>query len=113
MDTSRLEATAKAMTAPGKGILAADESTGTIKKRFDTIGVESTPGQGSCFWFCIEARAVPENAQVPTQHGAELPSLVGQTVLVALDNRVSADAAAYYLERCGADVSVGADGNPR
>jgi fructose-bisphosphate aldolase, class I len=28
---------------PGKGILAADESTGTIKKRFDAIGVESTP----------------------------------------------------------------------
>lgn len=34
--------TAAAMVAPGKGILAADESTPTIKKRFDTIGVEST-----------------------------------------------------------------------
>src|SRR5215471_4263215 len=33
---------AEAMTAPGKGILAADESTGTIKKRFDSIGVEAT-----------------------------------------------------------------------
>jgi fructose-bisphosphate aldolase, class I len=31
------------MVAPGRGILAADESSGTIKKRFDTIGVESTP----------------------------------------------------------------------
>jgi fructose-bisphosphate aldolase class I len=31
------------MVTPGKGILAADESTGTIKKRFDAIGVESTP----------------------------------------------------------------------
>jgi fructose-bisphosphate aldolase, class I len=31
------------MVAPGRGILAADESTGTIKKRFDAIGVESTP----------------------------------------------------------------------
>jgi fructose-bisphosphate aldolase class I len=30
------------MVASGKGILAADESTGTIKKRFETIGVEST-----------------------------------------------------------------------
>jgi fructose-bisphosphate aldolase class I len=30
------------MVAPGRGILAADESSGTIKKRFDTIGVEST-----------------------------------------------------------------------
>ncbi|MFP3944938.1 MAG: class I fructose-bisphosphate aldolase [Alphaproteobacteria bacterium] len=33
---------AAAMTARGKGILAADESTGTIKKRFDSVGVEST-----------------------------------------------------------------------
>lgn len=33
---------ALALVAPGKGILAADESTGTIKKRFDKIGVEST-----------------------------------------------------------------------
>lgn len=33
---------ANAMVAPGKGILAADESSGTIKKRFDAINVEST-----------------------------------------------------------------------
>src|SRR5579863_3471989 len=38
-----LNKTAVAMVAPGKGILAADESTGTIKKRFDALGVESTP----------------------------------------------------------------------
>ena len=36
-----LAATAAAMVAPGKGILAIDESSGTIKKRFDLIGVES------------------------------------------------------------------------
>jgi fructose-bisphosphate aldolase, class I len=35
-------ATAERLVAPSKGILAADESTGTIKKRFDSIGVEST-----------------------------------------------------------------------
>ncbi len=40
--TERLEDIAARMTAPGKGILAADESTGTIKKRFDTIGLAST-----------------------------------------------------------------------
>ena len=33
---------ARALVAPGKGILAADESSGTIKKRFDSIGCEST-----------------------------------------------------------------------
>src|SRR5688572_31017974 len=42
MDTTSLEQTAKELVAPGKGILAADESGGTIKKRFDSIGVEST-----------------------------------------------------------------------
>ena len=36
--------TARELVAPGKGILAADESTGTITKRFDQIGVESTEG---------------------------------------------------------------------
>lgn len=40
--TERLEDIAVAMVAPGKGILAADESTGTIKKRFDKINVTST-----------------------------------------------------------------------
>lgn len=37
-----LEDIAVAMVAPGKGLLAADESTGTIKKRFDSINVDST-----------------------------------------------------------------------
>jgi fructose-bisphosphate aldolase class I len=42
MSTSELTACAQALVAPGKGILAADESGGTIKKRFDSIAVEST-----------------------------------------------------------------------
>jgi fructose-bisphosphate aldolase, class I len=42
MDRDQLVKIANAMVAKGKGILAADESSGTIKKRFDTIGVEST-----------------------------------------------------------------------
>jgi fructose-bisphosphate aldolase class I len=40
--TEKLEDIAVRMVAPGKGILAADESSGTIKKRFDSIGVAST-----------------------------------------------------------------------
>src|SRR5688572_24621422 len=42
MSMTELNAIARAMVAKGKGILAADESSGTIKKRFDSIGVEST-----------------------------------------------------------------------
>jgi fructose-bisphosphate aldolase, class I len=39
---TELHETARALVAEGKGILAADESTSTIKKRFDSIGLEST-----------------------------------------------------------------------
>src|SRR6187431_3845629 len=42
MNLADLNKIALAMVAPGKGILAADESSGTIKKRFDAIKVEST-----------------------------------------------------------------------
>src|SRR6195952_4649244 len=42
MNLADLNKIANAMVAPGKGILAADESSGTIKKRFDAIKVEST-----------------------------------------------------------------------
>ncbi|MEQ8426472.1 MAG: class I fructose-bisphosphate aldolase [Gammaproteobacteria bacterium] len=42
MSEAELDATARAMVAKGKGILAIDESMPTIKKRFDTINIEST-----------------------------------------------------------------------
>jgi fructose-bisphosphate aldolase class I len=42
MNLQVLNDTARALVAPGKGILAADESTGTIEKRFKAIGVENT-----------------------------------------------------------------------
>src|SRR5438477_9197753 len=42
MAHTELHETAKALVADGKGILAADESDSTIKKRFDSIGLEST-----------------------------------------------------------------------
>ena len=42
MTAQDLASVAQAMVAPGKGILAADESDPTIKKRFDSIGAEST-----------------------------------------------------------------------
>src|ERR1700678_4143640 len=43
MNLAELNKVAEAMVAPGRGLLAADESTSTIKKRFDALGVESTP----------------------------------------------------------------------
>ncbi len=43
MDITILKQTAQALVAQGKGILAADESSKTIQKRFDKIGLQSTP----------------------------------------------------------------------
>src|SRR5437879_13683377 len=42
MKLAELNKVANAMVAPGRGILDADEDSGTIKKRFDQIGIEST-----------------------------------------------------------------------
>src|SRR3954453_9049187 len=42
MNLDALNKVANAMVAPGRGILAADESSGTIKRRFDAIGVDNT-----------------------------------------------------------------------
>jgi fructose-bisphosphate aldolase, class I len=42
VNLAELNRVAEAMVAPGRGILAADESSATIKKRFDAIGAEST-----------------------------------------------------------------------
>ena len=42
MDVQTLEETARELVAPGKGILAADESFGTIGKRFEAVGIESS-----------------------------------------------------------------------
>jgi len=42
MDAKLMTETARAMVAPGKGLLAADESAGTCKKRFDSVSVECT-----------------------------------------------------------------------
>ena len=42
MDVRTLEETARELVAPGKGILAADESFGTIGKRFEAVGIESS-----------------------------------------------------------------------
>jgi len=44
-----LAATAKAIATEGKGILAADESTGTINKRFSSIGVENTEANRAAY----------------------------------------------------------------
>lgn len=43
MATADLEVTARSIVADGKGILAADETPGTLTKRLTALGIESTP----------------------------------------------------------------------
>src|SRR4051812_23418503 len=42
IDTEKLKSTARALVAPGKGVLAADESANTIEKRFAKYNIENT-----------------------------------------------------------------------
>ncbi|HEV8625339.1 MAG TPA: class I fructose-bisphosphate aldolase, partial [Acidimicrobiia bacterium] len=46
---TKLRATAAAMVAPGRGILAADESVATATKRLEALGVASTPESRRCY----------------------------------------------------------------
>ena len=45
--SQEMEKTVAELTAPGKGILAADESSGTIEKRFKVVNVRSTRGDAA------------------------------------------------------------------
>ena len=57
MNLADLNKIAHAMVTPGKGILAADESSGTIKKRFDAIKVELTEeNRAATIARCCSAR---------------------------------------------------------
>ena len=64
MTAQSLAAVAQAMVAPGKGILAADESSGTIKKRFDSIKLESTAGTGHFYTTTKNKRTMPEKMEI-------------------------------------------------
>ena len=76
--TEQLEKIAQAIVADGKGILAADESSGTIKKRFDSIGAESTENNRRDYREMLEKQkdidavmiATPDHMHAPTSMAA-------------------------------------------
>ncbi|MCB1915778.1 MAG: response regulator [Rhodocyclaceae bacterium] len=82
-----------------------------------TIGVDSTPGRGSMFWFTIRAATAvdaPERdgaAEVGTDgHGGDRPDLAGLEVLLAEDHPVNQEIARIMLESLGCRVTVAANG---
>jgi fructose-bisphosphate aldolase class I len=86
-----LEEVAAAMVAPGKGILAADESSGTIKKRFDSIKTDSTEANRrdyremlfrstEAMHDCISGVILyDETIRQKARDGTPLPQVIGAT----------------------------------
>jgi fructose-bisphosphate aldolase class I len=120
MDTKTLEATARALVAPGKGILAADESGPTIKKRFDKIGVESTEdnrrayrdllfateGIGDCISGVI---LFDETIRQPSLDGVAFPKVLeSQGVIPGI--KVDSGAKPLALAASSETVTEGLDG---
>ena len=119
MALDELVAVANAMVSPGRGILAADESTGTIKKRFDSIGVESTAasriGYRQTFFT---AEGANENISGVILYDETLRQSIsdGRTVPQALNDvgilpGIKVDTGAKPLSGCdGETVTEGLDG---
>jgi fructose-bisphosphate aldolase class I len=93
MDLDTLAKTAKELVAPGKGILAADESDGTIKKRFDSIGVESTEEQRRAYRdllfttqgaedFISGVILYDETIRQSSEDGSPFPNLLAQRGII-------------------------------
>ena len=55
-ESSGLREVASRLTAPGKGILASDESTGTIGKRLEKAGLQNTEARSSACLTCLQRR---------------------------------------------------------
>ena len=93
MNTNELTATAKALVAPGKGILAADESTGTMRKRLASIGVDSTEENRRAFRellfttknageFISGVILYDETIRQPAGDGTPFPEVLGRQGII-------------------------------
>jgi fructose-bisphosphate aldolase class I len=114
-----LAATAAAMVAPGKGILAIDESGGTIKKRFDAIGVESNVENRRAYRdLLITADGLPqfisgmilydETIKQATKAGTPFPEALKKSGILT---GIKVDAGAKALAgAAGEQVTEGLDG---
>ncbi len=117
--SERLESTARELVAPQKGILAADESTGTIGKRFATINVDSTPETRLAYregMFSTEGLSefvsgvilYDETLRQETSSGKTIPELLSERGMIP---GIKVDTGAKELAFCpGEKVTEGLDG---
>ncbi len=73
------------------------------------IGVESTPGQGSTFWFRVPLDAIPAAAPAPPPRAPEAEPPAGALagrILLAEDNRVNRELVGEMLDALGMEVSA-------
>jgi fructose-bisphosphate aldolase, class I len=119
MNLQGLNKVARAMVAPGKGILAADESNPTIKKRFDGIGVKNTePNRRAYRQMLFTTPGIEdwiggvilfdETLRQKTDDGVPFPALLAQRGIVP---GIKVDAGAKMLANFpGETVTEGLDG---
>jgi fructose-bisphosphate aldolase, class I len=117
--TADLATTAEALVAPGKGILAADESDGTIAKRFESIGVESTEARRRAYReFLFTADGIEtsisgvilfdETIRQPAADGMPFPHLLEQRGIIP---GIKVDKGAKQLANApGETITEGLDG---
>ncbi len=119
MAAHELHETAAEIVANNRGILAADESTGTIKKRFDAIGVESTEESRRAYRNLLFTTAgleefvggvilFDETIRQATDDGTPFPELLAARGIVP---GIKVDTGAYALAgRPGEKITEGLDG---
>ena len=118
--TAQLEQTAQAIVAEGKGILAADESTGTIKKRFASVGAESTEdtrrdyremlfrSTGAMSKYISGVILFDETLRQSARDGTPLAKIIADTSAIP---GIKVDTGAKELAGCpGEKVTEGLDG---
>jgi len=122
MDFDRLVATAQEMVSDHRGLLAADESTGTIGKRFDQIGVENAePNRRAYREMLFRAKGLgkfisgailyDETIRQSAEDGTRLVKLLEDENIVP---GIKVDAGAKDLPGCpGEKVTEGLDGLPK
>lgn len=91
----------------GLGLAIAGQLAGLMQGE---VGVDSTPGHGSCFWLSVPLPLAQTPNVNPTAEAPPQQPLAGQDVLIVDDNPVNLLVCSVQLERAGASIKTAVDG---